>query len=176
MFAEADRPGIREREKEELAALKRKYAHTTDSAKRAELANRLARMGHDPNEDSLLGNPVPDRKSPPKATVADIPDMDPNKAAAEARGVSPENMDAWGGKSPGDQEMYNHETGKWSVTPIGEQAMRDFGDKPDEAKSETGQGVVDAEPVKDEAKPKAEFKPAAKPLPKTTDPKNREAK
>src|ERR1700750_2544137 len=66
--------------KEQLAALKRAYAHSTEPAKRAELAARLARMGEDPNENSLTGNPVPERQSPPKATgAADTPDTDFNR-------------------------------------------------------------------------------------------------
>src|ERR1700755_1646967 len=69
--------------KEQLAALKRAHAHTTEPAKRAELANRLARMGEDPNENSLTGNPVPERQSPPKATAARTPDTAFKRLASE---------------------------------------------------------------------------------------------
>src|ERR1700750_730361 len=85
--SEEDRKQIKAREKEEVAALKRAHAHTTEPAKRAELANRLALLGHDTNKYSQLGNPVPERQSPPKATADAAPDMDVNKAAAKARGV-----------------------------------------------------------------------------------------
>lgn len=154
---EEDRAQAEEMTKEEIAALKRKLAHTTDSAKRAEINARLARHGEDPNEDSLRGNPVPDRKSPPKATADASPDLDANKAATKARGGKPQVMD----RGYGQQEMINHDTGEWSIdNEPGHQDMHDFS-KDDVNDKEN------ADPIKDEAKPKAPEK--------KTDPKKREA-
>jgi hypothetical protein len=191
---EEDIKQVKQREKEELAALKRKYASTTDPAKRAELANRLATMGHDPNKDSRLGNPVPERQSPPKAT-ADAAPRGHADMRRELKLTEPAPIGVESDKMPGDQEMYNHETGEWStdIKP-GYQHVHNFSE---DTKPERGE---DTKPVKDEAKEsskdarqekaeaaegktddddakvKADPKPAAKPAPKVSDPKKREAR
>ena len=130
LIAENDREQVREAEEAQVSALKRKLAHTTDHAKRAELNNRLARMGHDPNEDSLTGDPVPERKSPPRQTADAPPDTDFNKAAAKARdggkGMSTEEPIPVGVESdklPGDQEFKNFESGEREAKSAGEQDM-----------------------------------------------------
>lgn len=115
-----------EREREHVAALRREHAHVTEPAKKAELAARLARLGHDPNENSLTGNPVPERQSPPKATAAEVRDYDVNRMAAEARGTTvgadkhmPIGVES--DKLPGDQEMFDHGSGERVMKSPGEQ-------------------------------------------------------
>lgn len=193
---EEDEKERRQAEKEQLAALRRAHKMTTEPAKKAELANRLAMMGHDPNDDSKLGNPVPDRQSPPKATADAAPDMDVNKAAGEARGLKmmeasePRPIGVDSDKLPGDQEMFNHDTGERTtdVTP-GTQAhfnhLKDEDDShedasasEDEAKNDSASAKQDkAEKASGDSvdKPKPSDKPAAKPVPETSDAKKRDA-